>query len=550
MSDTIETLGGQQFRKEDKNFNPQQLDFFTRLIDSVLKGLGGKGVLGKMAQEAYDEGAIECPFTDTEKSFNEYSTAVESVCTLEAIRERVASCEGLTFSSKLVFDASTKAVCQRIGLEHVPTNIKTTLNSVEIMRERKQLAMEGITDWIRKAWEAIMKFLTKIWDWIKSLFGFTKKKPKDDLAKITQLAVSDCNKMLESFARFEHELSSQLDRVFDEAGINELLEGKEVFAENSHISKRVVPKKDGRTLLREAIQRQNRKATEEISADRVSADNIAMVLNEIRGLEPCFASGKSRYLLTGEMVHRHGGDIRDVVSATSSLYNVALGFQKLVKNNIFPVMEKASQALNKSDMDFGSFYDAIAKYPTVGVVRSAFGGEATTKDGVVLFNDVPGFIGMHFSCVGSIDDIAEAMGKGGVGQLAKVVAFSRGANIMGAEGAYIELAKTQSDLKICQQQASLLFEAEIEIAKIAEAYESHLEQLKKACEKASKYEDETTADAATRAVRVLLHTMQAYVNAPLATLDHLLTNSIDALCDYTNDSFVCLNPVTAARLMM
>lgn len=152
---------------------------------------------------------LACEHIDVRTSLNElfkqYDRSDTSVLALESIATLLKKYKPQDTTSMEVITTSIALSLESSGI-YIGDRIKN-----KTPQQRYRIATEGLGEWIARIWNAIAKFMGKIWDFIKSFFTSSSKSEAsvDRIEKVT--------KVVDNFKRDEAEITAAIKDTKDDS---------------------------------------------------------------------------------------------------------------------------------------------------------------------------------------------------------------------------------------------------------------------------------------------------------------------------------------------
>jgi hypothetical protein len=108
---------------------------------------------------------------EIDQNFRIISNALESVESCIKLKEFVQNTEEKNYSPLV----HRQTVTSLEYFKKLNGDYSKTYGLESFSNSSKSIALEGISEFIEKAWEGIKNFFSKIWEWIKNFFGFNKQ---------------------------------------------------------------------------------------------------------------------------------------------------------------------------------------------------------------------------------------------------------------------------------------------------------------------------------------------------------------------------------------
>jgi hypothetical protein len=108
---------------------------------------------------------------EIDQNFRIISNALESVESCIKLKEFVQNTEEKNYSPLV----HRQTVTSLEYFKKLNGDYSKTYGLESFSNSSKSIALEGISEFIEKAWEGIKNFFSKIWEWIKKFFGFNKQ---------------------------------------------------------------------------------------------------------------------------------------------------------------------------------------------------------------------------------------------------------------------------------------------------------------------------------------------------------------------------------------
>lgn len=110
--------------------------------------------------------------------------------TLENLAAKVGAMQstgGLDSNTAEVVGLAVEAIYTRLGITRKPLPALEGFSNKDTRTHSTQYAIEGFIDTVKDIWAAIMAAFMKVIEWVKSFFGFSKKKEEQQLAKAEKI---------------------------------------------------------------------------------------------------------------------------------------------------------------------------------------------------------------------------------------------------------------------------------------------------------------------------------------------------------------------------
>src|SRR5574343_33088 len=108
---------------------------------------------------------------EIDQNFRIINNALESVESCIKLKEFVQNTEEKNYSPLV----HRQTVTSLEYFKKLNGDYSKTYGLESFSNSSKSIALEGISEFIEKAWEGIKNFFSKIWEWIKKFFGFNKQ---------------------------------------------------------------------------------------------------------------------------------------------------------------------------------------------------------------------------------------------------------------------------------------------------------------------------------------------------------------------------------------
>ena len=162
-------------------------------------------------QEVLIENDLQAQYAFYDK---EITDSISMVAALESIYEEILNSDSTTRINYDTIAEITNTLASSSGMPSVIEVATENWNSGS-KEKKKQLALESLGGWIKKVWKAIIDFLTRIWNWIKGLFSWQKKKEARLKAEAEEIR-KNANEQIKRNNEFYAGLQRRVDKRFKE----------------------------------------------------------------------------------------------------------------------------------------------------------------------------------------------------------------------------------------------------------------------------------------------------------------------------------------------
>ena len=519
---------------------------------------------------------------DLEAQYSYYETEIENaigvVSALESIYDAVLGCSDdgrQRVNLDAVMEISNTLV-KSSGMPEI-VSVATENWTTGNRKQKKQIALEGLGSLIKKVWNAIIDFLKRIWNWIKNLFSWQKKKEarlkaEAEAAKSnTKTAQEHRRDYLAGLARAEKEHLKQ----FKQKDIDDAIAAAiaRISTDDPNLAKHSTRSKDKRNsrLNKNIVTTERRQvsnvivtsyyihdkpkaATESINADGSSSylvDSVISILDEIKGLKPCYQSFKSKYLLLSEQYRNSNVyTVQDVQKNLTRFLSTAKGVMKYLEEVQMVYLKKAINVLTASTFDAKQATDVLLHvYPDTSELAKYL-PYSKAGDKNVFMDTFPGFEKVEAFCLFNSDALFEAIEAGfGVGKYMDQVKLFKSSISDINDPALIEMSFDETALNAMSDTSYKTFELFQDLSSFSSRYEQVSKGLTKAAERAAKNADDNENKQASAFARMVMHATNVQVNQYLTLLNSIVPEVIEASCDYVRCSMICTNPEAAVSLL-
>ena len=522
-------------------------------------------------QEVLIENDLQAQYAFYDK---EITDSISMVAALESIYEEILNSDSTTRINYDTIAEITNTLASSSGMPSVIEVATENWNSGS-KEKKKQLALESLGGWIKKVWKAIIDFLTRIWNWIKGLFSWQKKKEARLKAEAEEIR-KNANEQIKRNNEFYAGLQRRVDKRFKERqdNLNDLTDRiiKELDNDpnvqkyasfrsdkrNSKFNKNIVTPK-GEPVSDVIVKREISKGqlaitSESINSDGSSSylvDNVISILDEIQGLKPCYQSPKSKYLLLSEQYQNSNVyTVQDVQKNLTRFLSTAKGVMKYLEEVQMVYLKKAINVLTASTFDAKQATDVLLHvYPDTSELAKYL-PYSKAGDKNVFMDTFPGFEKVEAFCLFNSEALFEAIEAGsGVGKYMDQVKLFKSSISDINDPALIEMSFDETALNAMSDTSYKTFELFQDLSSFSSRYEQVSKGLTKAAERAAKNADDNENKQASAFARMVMHATNVQVNQYLTLLNSIVPEVIEASCDYVRCSMICTNPETAVSLL-
>ena len=522
-------------------------------------------------QEVLIENDLQAQYAFYDK---EITDSISMVAALESIYEEILNSDSTTRINYDTIAEITNTLASSSGMPSVIEVATENWNSGS-KEKKKQLALESLGGWIKKVWKAIIDFLTRIWNWIKGLFSWQKKKEARLKAEAEEIR-KNANEQIKRNNEFYAGLQRRVDKRFKERqdNLNDLTDRiiKELDNDpnvqkyasfrsdkrNSKFNKNIVTPK-GEPVSDVIVKREISKGqlaitSESINSDGSSSylvDNVISILDEIQGLKPCYQSPKSKYLLLSEQYQNSNVyTVQDVQKNLTRFLSTAKGVMKYLEEVQMVYLKKAINVLTASTFDAKQATDVLLHvYPDTSELAKYL-PYSKAGDKNVFMDTFPGFEKVEAYCLFNSDALFEAIEAGsGVGKYMDQVKLFKSSISDINDPALIEMSFDETALNAMSDTSYKTFELFQDLSSFSSRYEQVSKGLTKAAERAAKNADDNENKQASAFARMVMHATNVQVNQYLTLLNSIVPEVIEASCDYVRCSMICTNPEAAVSLL-
>lgn len=524
-------------------------------------------------QEVLIENDLQAQYAFYDK---EITDSISMVAALESIYEEILNSDSTTRINYDTIAEITNTLASSSGMPSVIEVATENWNSGS-KEKKKQLALESLGGWIKKVWKAIIDFLTRIWNWIKGLFSWQKK--KEARLKAEAEAVKSNTKTTQEYyrdylaglARAEKEHLKQ----FEQKDLDDALAAAmaRISTDDPNLAKHSTRSKDKRNsrlnknivtpkgesvsdvIVKQKISKGKLAITSEsINSDGSSSylvDSVISILDEINGLKPCYQSSKSKYLLLSEQYRNSNVyTVQDVQKNLTRFLSTAKGVMKYLEEVQMVYLKKAINVLTASTFDAKQATDVLLHvYPDTSELAKYL-PYSKAGDKNVFMDTFPGFEKVEAFCLFNSDALFEAIEAGfGVGKYMDQVKLFKSSISDINDPALIELSYDETALNVMSDISYKTFELFQDLSSFSSRYEQVSKGLTKAAERAAKNVNDNENKQASAFARMVMHATNVQVNQYLTLLNSIVPEVIEASCDYVRCSMICTNPETAVSLL-
>ena len=535
-------------------------------IHEDLTGCDGEFETDRL-QEVLIENDLQAQYAFYDK---EITDSISMVAALESIYEEILNSDSTTRINYDTIAEITNTLASSSGMPSVIEVATENWNSGS-KEKKKQLALESLGGWIKKVWKAIIDFLTRIWNWIKGLFSWQKKKEarlKAEAEETRKNANEQIKRNNEFYAGLQRRFKERQDNLNDltDSIIKELDNDPNVqkYASfrsdkrNSKFNKNIVTPK-GEPVSDVIVKREISKGqlaitSESINSDGSSSylvDSVISILDEINGLKPCYQSSKSKYLLLSEQYRNSNVyTVQDVQKNLTRFLSTAKGVMKYLEEVQMVYLKKAINVLTASTFDAKQATDVLLHvYPDTSELAKYL-PYSKAGDKNVFMDTFPGFEKVEAYCLFNSDALFEAIEAGsGVGKYMDQVKLFKSSISDINDPALIEMSFDETALNAMSDTSYKTFELFQDLSSFSSRYEQVSKGLTKAAERAAKNADDNENKQASAFARMVMHATNVQVNQYLTLLNSIVPEVIEASCDYVRCSMICTNPETAVSLL-
>ena len=522
-------------------------------------------------QEVLIENDLQAQYAFYDK---EITDSISMVAALESIYEEILNSDSTTRINYDTIAEITNTLASSSGMPSVIEVATENWNSGS-KEKKKQLALESLGGWIKKVWKAIIDFLTRIWNWIKGLFSWQKKKEARLKAEAEETR-KNANEQIKRNNEFYAGLQRRVDKRFKERqdNLNDLTDRiiKELDNDpnvqkyasfrsdkrNSKFNKNIVTPKGEPVsdviVKREISKGQLAVTSESINSDGSSSylvDSVISILDEIKGLKPCYQSPKSKYLLLSEQYQNSNVyTVQDVQKNLTRFLSTAKGVMKYLEEVQMVYLKKAINVLTASTFDAKQATDVLLHvYPDTSELAKYL-PYSKAGDKNVFMDTFPGFEKVEAYCLFNSDALFEAIEAGsGVGKYMDQVKLFKSSISDINDPALIEMSFDETALNAMSDTSYKTFELFQDLSSFSSRYEQVSKGLTKAAERAAKNVNDNENKQASAFARMVMHATNVQVNQYLTLLNSIVPEVIEASCDYVRCSMICTNPETAVSLL-
>ena len=522
-------------------------------------------------QEVLIENDLQAQYAFYDK---EITDSISMVAALESIYEEILNSDSTTRINYDTIAEITNTLASSSGMPSVIEVATENWNSGS-KEKKKQLALESLGGWIKKVWKAIIDFLTRIWNWIKGLFSWQKKKEARLKAEAEETR-KNANEQIKRNNEFYAGLQRRVDKRFKERqdNLNDLTDSiiKELDNDpnvqkyasfrsdkrNSKFNKNIVTPKGepiSDVIVKQEISKGQLAITSEsINSDGSSSylvDSVISILDEIKGLKPCYQSSKSKYLLLSEQYRNSNVyTVQDVQKNLTRFLSTAKGVMKYLEEVQMVYLKKAINVLTASTFDAKQATDVLLHvYPDTSELAKYL-PYSKAGDKNVFMDTFPGFEKVEAFCLFNSDALFEAIEAGfGVGKYMDQVKLFKSSISDINDPALIEMSFDETALNAMSDTSYKTFELFQDLSSFSSRYEQVSKGLTKAAERAAKNADDNENKQASAFARMVMHATNVQVNQYLTLLNSIVPEVIEASCDYVRCSMICTNPETAVSLL-
>ncbi len=522
-------------------------------------------------QEVLIENDLQAQYAFYDK---EITDSISMVAALESIYEEILNSDSTTRINYDTIAEITNTLASSSGMPSVIEVATENWNSGS-KEKKKQLALESLGGWIKKVWKAIIDFLTRIWNWIKGLFSWQKKKEARLKAEAEETR-KNANEQIKRNNEFYAGLQRRVDKRFKERqdNLNDLTDRiiKELDNDpnvqkyasfrsdkrNSKFNKNIVTPKGEPVsdviVKREISKGQLAVTSESINSDGSSSylvDSVISILDEIQGLKPCYQSPKSKYLLLSEQYQNSNVyTVQDVQKNLTRFLSTAKGVMKYLEEVQMVYLKKAINVLTASTFDAKQATDVLLHvYPDTSELAKYL-PYSKAGDKNVFMDTFPGFEKVEAFCLFNSEALFEAIEAGsGVGKYMDQVKLFKSSIIDINDPALIEMSFDETALNAMSDTSYKTFELFQDLLSFSSRYEQVSKGLTKAAERAAKNADDNENKQASAFARMVMHATNVQVNQYLTLLNSIVPEVIEASCDYVRCSMICTNPEAAVSLL-
>ena len=523
-------------------------------------------------QEVLIENDLQAQYAFYDK---EITDSISMVAALESIYEEILNSDSTTRINYDTIAEITNTLASSSGMPSVIEVATENWNSGS-KEKKKQLALESLGGWIKKVWKAIIDFLTRIWNWIKGLFSWQKKKEARLKAEAEETR-KNANEQIKRNNEFYAGLQRRVDKHFKERqdNLNDLTDRiiKELDNDpnvqkyasfrsdkrNSKFNKNIVTPKGepvSDVIVKKEISKGQLAITSEsINSDGSSSsylvDSVISILDEIKGLKPCYQSPKSKYLLLSEQYRNSNVyTVQDVQKNLTRFLSTAKGVMKYLEEVQMVYLKKAINVLTASTFDAKQATDVLLHvYPDTSELAKYL-PYSKAGDKNVFMDTFPGFEKVEAYCLFNSDALFEAIEAGsGVGKYMDQVKLFKSSISDINDPALIEMSFDETALNAMSDTSYKTFELFQDLSSFSSRYEQVSKGLTKAAERAAKNADDNENKQASAFARMVMHATNVQVNQYLTLLNSIVPEVIEASCDYVRCSMICTNPETAVSLL-
>ncbi len=539
-------------------------------------------------QEVLIENDLQAQYAFYDK---EITDSISMVAALESIYEEILNSDSTTRINYDTIAEITNTLASSSGMPSVIEVATENWNSGS-KEKKKQLALESLGGWIKKVWKAIIDFLTRIWNWIKGLFSWQKKKEarlKAEAEEIRKNANEQIKRNNEFYAGLQRRVDKRLKESQD--NLNDLSDRVKHFKErqdnlddltdsiikeldndpnvqkyasfrsdkrNSKFNKNIVTPK-GEPVSDVIVKREISKGQLAVTSESINSngsssylvDSVISILDEIKGLKPCYQSPKSKYLLLSEQ-YRNSNiyTVQDVQKNLTRFLSTAKGVMKYLEEVQMVYLKKAINVLTASTFDAKQATDVLLHvYPDTSELAKYL-PYSKAGDKNVFMDTFPGFEKVEAYCLFNSDALFEAIEVGsGVGKYMDQVKLFKSSISDINDPALIEMSFDETALNAMSDTSYKTFELFQDLSSFSSRYEQVSKGLTKAAERAAKNADDNENKQASAFARMVMHATNVQVNQYLTLLNSIVPEVIEASCDYVRCSMICTNPETAVSLL-
>lgn len=507
---------------------------------------------------------------------DQYDNLVSTAQALEAIYETVQSSEYP--DDKTNYEAIVKISSDLVSSLDTEGNIFSSVAtegwSAQADRcEQKKVALESIGSWLERLWAAIKRFLSNIWNWIKNLhiWQVLKIKKLEKIQEDKKELLKDLDKADANFkyditqAQAANAKAALADRKTEEQILREVIakSRKRSSAFNSRI---VTP--EGKSVMDPSTdlpRMPKRKLAKEDFSDTGNGfvESVFSIIDTVRGMELCYNSNLSKYLLTNAQIKDSVSKKRSIAlsAVAATLFSTQDFFKSYVAfigTKYMDALKKSINILTASEFDSKAAQEIVLNlYPSAKDFSGFKVGKIIDNSFVIDDASIVAVQSLKFSFLSEqeLEALANSFVTGQpIGRYLNTVIFSKTMPMAQATeaNALIEINKrvNKADVqKLLDKQAKEIFTIFSSTSDFANKYQNVINGLNKAVDRVSRQKDEDFNRKAILFARAVLHSTNVYVNQPLVFINSLAPDIIYAITDYVDSFIVCNDPTSVASLI-